>query len=243
MIRHIARSLSGIALVALTFAISACESNPMGMDGQQGVPLTDLDLGGTPPDEIALLGPDTVRVVHGSALSVVVDADLDLRDHLRFVRKNGKLGIGRQNGFQEGVATITVTVPAVQRLTLAGSGALRADALAGDHAVATVAGSGRLDIASVEAGDLKVEVLGSGMVKAAGRAQALTLTLAGSGRAQMDGLKANDAHVDVAGTGQGAFASDGTVDATIMGSGSVHVAGRATCKVRAMGSGTLVCEP
>ena len=109
MIRHIARSLSGIALVALTFAISACESNPMGMDGQQGVPLTDLDLGGTPPDEIALLGPDTVRVVHGSALSVVVDADLDLRDHLRFVRKNGKLGIGRQNGFQEGVATITVT--------------------------------------------------------------------------------------------------------------------------------------
>ena len=39
------------------------------------------------------------------------------------------------------------------------------------------------------------------------------------------------------------FASDGTVSATIMGTGDVHVKGRAQWKVTAMGTGKLMCEP
>ena len=43
-------------------------------------------------------------------------------------------------------------------------------------------------------------------------------------------------------SGNATFASDGDVNANIMGSGNVTVKGRARCKVKTMGSGSLVCE-
>ena len=46
-----------------------------------------------------------------------------------------------------------------------------------------------------------------------------------------DAVKAAKAKVTILGSGGAAFASDGDVDATIMGSGSVTVKGRARCKV------------
>ena len=58
-----------------------------------------------------------------------------------------------------------------------------------------------------------------------------------------DALRVEDAKVSIAGSGDGAFASDGRVNASIVGSGEVRVIGRATCKVSSVGSGRLVCQP
>ncbi|MEO0031401.1 MAG: hypothetical protein RIS94_1159 [Pseudomonadota bacterium] len=241
MIQPLVRTLSSVALVALALSASACESSPMSIDGHRGVPLADLDLGGTAPEEITLLGPDTIHIVQGDRLAIRTEGDA--RDSLRFVRSDGKLGVGRANGQETGTATIEVTVPAARRLVLAGSGAMTIDALGGDAVGVTIAGSGRVDAAHVEAGNLKVDVLGSGTLKAAGKVDGLKLTVAGSGAAQMPGLAVGHADVNVAGSGNAGFASDGQVKASIMGSGEVHVTGRATCKVNAMGSGRLVCQP
>ncbi|MDF8333016.1 head GIN domain-containing protein [Novosphingobium cyanobacteriorum] len=243
MIKDIARTLAGVTLMGIALATAGCEATPMSIDGHKGVPLSQLDMGGTPPDEITLLGPDTVRIVPGDVLAITVEGDPLLKEHLRFVRHEGKLGIGRDGGTWAGTATINVTVPAARRLILAGSGTIQADVLKGDDVGVTIAGSGDVNAAQVEAKDLKVEVLGSGTLKAAGRTDALKLTLAGSGDALMPGLAVGDAKVDVAGSGSANFASDGNVKASIMGSGEVRVKGRATCKVSAMGSGKLVCEP
>jgi hypothetical protein len=59
----------------------------------------------------------------------------------------------------------------------------------------------------------------------------------------MDALSTQKARLIIAGSGNSAFASDGEVEARIMGSGSVTVRGRARCTVKSMGSGKLVCEP
>lgn len=243
MIKDIARTLAGIAVIGIALATTACESNPMSIDGHKGVPLADLDLSGPAPEEITLLGPDTVRIVAGDHLAITVEGDPALTSHLRFVRSDGKLGIGRENGSYDGTATVNLTVPAPRRLILAGSGIMQADSLKGDKVGVTIAGSGTVDAAAIEAGDLKVEVLGSGALNAAGRAQALKLTVAGSGSAAMPGLHAASGEVDLAGSGNASFASDGPVKATIMGSGEVRVKGRASCTVSAMGSGRLICEP
>ena len=241
MLQPIARGLSGIALAGLALATSACESNPMTIEGHKGVPLAQLDLGGPPPEEITLLGPDTVHIVQGDTLAI--RAEGPARDALRFVRSKGKLGIGRDNGQSAGTATIDVTVPAAQRLILAGSGTITADRLRGDDVRVTIAGSGKVDAGRIDASALKVDVLGSGALTGAGKADALKLAVAGSGAARMPGLAVGRGDIDMTGTGTASFASDGRVTATIIGSGEVRVHGRATCTTRATGSGRLICAP
>ncbi|MFX7148567.1 DUF2807 domain-containing protein, partial [Acinetobacter baumannii] len=87
-------------------------------------------------------------------------------------------------------ATVTVTVPDVRDLVLAGSGTIDVDALRGDKVGVTVAGSGTVQAQRVDAGQLDVAVLGSGTLKATGQAQTLGLKIAGSGAADMANLDA-----------------------------------------------------
>jgi len=246
MIKDIARSLTGIAAAAIALSLSGCTTASVTLDGMKGVPLADLDLSGKPPEDITLLGPDTVTVSEGDKLAIQVSGSQDAKDRLRFVLHDGKLAIGREGwkvGGSGDLATIAVTVPTARRLVMAGSGTLHAAALRGDAASVSIAGSGSIDVPAIDTGELKVEVIGSGDFKAAGKARTLKLTIAGSGSANLAGLSAEQAKVDVAGSGDASFASDGEVSANIMGSGEVRVKGRAQCKVTAMGSGKLVCEP
>jgi len=241
--------LRGVApLAALAFAAAAsggCDKMHVSINGEEGKKLSELDLTGAPPTELALLGPDTVRIAEGAALAISVDGDPQLTEDMRFTLKDGTLGILRKNGksAKDGTVTVNVTMPAPRKLMMAGSGRIFAPGLAGDTARVTVAGSGTVETDRVETDELKVDIAGSGSYRAAGNAKSLRLAIAGSGDARMDALRVDEAKVDIAGSGDSAFASDGTVRANIMGSGEVRVIGRATCKVNSMGSGRLVCEP
>ncbi|WP_226016176.1 head GIN domain-containing protein [Novosphingobium sp. FKTRR1] len=245
MVKHLIRAFGSIATLGLALSLTGCNAEGLTIGGQRGVPLADLDLSGNAAPEITLLGPDNVHVVTGERLAISVDGDPAVKDRLRFVLRDGKLGIGRKDNAwsSDAVANVTVTVPSTQRLILAGSGTIDADKVRGDKAGITIAGSGTVHAPRIEAANLAVEVLGSGTLQAGGKVDSLKLTLAGSGEAKMDGLGAGSAKVDVAGSGRASFASDGAVEANIMGSGEVRVKGRATCKVSAMGSGKLVCTP
>lgn len=249
MIKDIARTLAGVAVAAVALSLSACDGATVtlnGMGAMKGVTLAELDLTAQAPEEITLLGPDTVRIVEGPKLAIKVDGQQDAKDRVRFVLKDGKLAIGRDGwklGGNDDLATIEVTVPAARRLVMAGSGTMQAAVLRGDKASISIAGSGDIDVPAVDTQELKVEVVGSGDLKAAGKTRALKVSIAGSGSATMEGLSAEDAKVEIAGSGDARFASDGQVKADIMGSGEVRVKGRAQCKVNAMGSGTLICEP
>jgi hypothetical protein len=245
MIKDIARTLAGIAVAALALLLSACEGATIEMEGMKGMRLAELDLTAKAPEEITLLGPDTVHVIEGDTLAIKVDGEQDAKDRLRFVLKDGKLAIGRE-GWKIGVndlATIEVTVPSVRRLVMAGSGTIRADTLRGDATSVSIAGSGDIDVPAIDTKELKVDVIGSGDLKASGKARSLKVSIAGSGTADLAGLSAEEARIDVAGSGDTSFASDGQVTANIVGSGTVRVKGRAQCKVTTMGSGSLVCEP
>ena len=241
--------LRGVApLAALAFAAAAsggCDKMHVSINGEEGKKLSELDLTGAPPTEVALLGPDTVRIAQGEALAISVDGDPEVVEEMRFTLKDGKLGILRKGPRvnDDRVATVNVTMPAPKKLMMAGSGKIFAPALARESARVTVAGSGAVETERVETDELKVDIAGSGSYRAAGNAKSLRLAIAGSGDARMGALKVDEAKVDIAGSGDSTFASDGNVRANIMGSGEVRVIGRATCKVSSMGSGRLVCEP
>lgn len=239
-----ARVLAPVAAIALATALSGCDGKHFSVNGESGKPLAELDMSGEAPEDLALLGPDAVNVTLGNKLAITVDGDPELAKQMRFTLKDGSLKILREGGkwsSDDGKVTVNVTMPALRGLTLAGSGKITAAALAKDSKV-TIAGSGEVDTPTVTSDSLEVDVVGSGSYHAGGTARDLKLTVAGSGNAEMGGLKVESAKLTIAGSGSARFASDGNVSADIMGSGSVHVIGRATCKVSSMGSGRLVCE-
>ena len=238
--------LGPVVGLALAASLAGCDHANISINGDEGKPLTQLDLTGAPPEKLTLLGPDTVRVTPGDKLAISVEGDAKTAEKLRFSLKDGELGIMR-DGESRGWSShgdpviVNVTMPAPHALTMAGSGRIDAAALASTAEV-TVAGSGEISVASHTGDSLDLTIAGSGNYRSAGQIKRLDLSIAGSGSANMEGLRVDAADLSIAGSGDAVFASDGEVDASIMGSGSVTVRGRARCKVSSMGSGRLICE-
>jgi hypothetical protein len=241
--KHVLKAVAPIVALAVAGGLAGCDKASFNFNGEEGRQLADLDLSGEAPSEVSLLGPDTVDIRDGEKLAIQVEGSNEARDRMRFVLKDGSLGILRQNGNwnDSQVATVIVTMPAPAKLNLAGSGKMTAASVS-DKPEINVAGSGTLTLASVNAGKMEVNIAGSGTLRAAGSADRLELNVLGSGTADLGALKVGKADVNVAGSGDATFASDGDVEANIMGSGDVTVKGRARCKVKTMGSGSLVCE-
>lgn len=237
------KTIGPVVAIAAVGALAGCKNANIHFNGMEGVPLAELDQSGAPPEEVALMGPDRVSITDGDTFAVTVEGDSDVTSHLRFSLKDGTLGITRDDMdfFGNSVATVNVTMPPPRGLTIAGSGKITSEKLAGDAEV-TIAGSGELETPDVDASSLEVSIAGSGTYKAAGTARSLELSVAGSGTADMAGLKVETAEINIAGSGDAIFASDGDVEANIMGSGDVTVRGSARCKVNSMGSGSLNCE-
>lgn len=239
------RTLAPVAAIALAAGLAGCKDAHISINDEDGVPLSELDMGGDAPKELVLAGPDSVVVTNGDALDIDVEGDPKAVEALRFTLKDGTLGVLRASGFRDignNRATVRVTMPAPEKIVIAGSGGVAAQGIATKGEV-VIAGSGRLDIAYADAEALDVNVLGSGTFGAAGKARKLDLTVAGSGSMDAPGLTVDEADVTIMGSGDSDFASNGTVKAKIMGSGDVTVTGSATCTIEAMGSGKVTCRP
>lgn len=235
------RIFAPVASIALAASLGACDGR-VTINGEEGVPLAQLDTSGTPPTGVALLGPDTVVISEGEALSIKTEGDEDAVEALRFTLEDGKLRISREPdaGNSIGTAIVRVTMPAPEELDMLGSGSIEAPAMARDADI-NIGGSGSIAVARLAATRLDLAILGSGSVTASGTVEELDLKMAGSGSAKLADLKAGKANVDVVGSGSSTFASDGSVDANIVGSGDVTVTGSAKCEANKVGSGTLTC--
>ena len=246
MLHRILKGAAPVAAMALGLMAAGCKDVEFrwGNGEEDGVPLAELDYEGATPDKVALLGPDTVVVTEGKTLTIKVEGDSKAVEALRFKLNDGTFGVSRASGSRgiDGVATVRITMPSPRALMLAGSGGIAAQTLA-DRAEIDIAGSGRVDVASVRASRLEVNVAGSGSTGVAGTAESLELNIVGSGQADLGELKVDAAEVNIMGSGSGEFASDGQIEANVMGSGTVTVSGNAECKINAMGSGSLRCRP
>jgi hypothetical protein len=202
----------------------------------EGVPLEELDVAGPPPRRVSLCGPGQVFVAEGEAFGIEVEPGLGAAD-LRFTLGNDRIGIA--GGDRDTI--VRLTLPAPDRLSVAGSGRITAEKVAPDSKV-SIAGSGRLEVLGVDGGKLTVSIAGSGRIAIDGRADELELSIAGNGSCDGEGLTVDNAAVHIAGSGDAIFACSGEVSAHLLGSGNVIVRGSARCSVHSVGSGTVTCE-
>lgn len=242
MIHASTHRLAPAALLALAVTLAGCDGADIEINGQKGVPLSEVEIAGPPPSEIVLSSGDTVIVTEGDTFALKVEgADTE---SLRFVRDKEVIGVTREKGWNgESSAVIRVTMPAPKEIVIAGSGTVKTPSLARRTDI-NIGGSGTVEFGRVAADKLGINIGGSGtVIGGGGTAESLEILIGGSGKITMPQLKADKAEVSIGGSGDVAFASDGTVEANIGGAGDVNVTGSAKCTLQSFGSGTLNCTP
>lgn len=201
-------------------------------------------------ERIEVAGPYDVRVHTGPAPSVSGRGPQALMDRLVVEVKGDRLMIHPRNerlGFNwnssRGTATLDVTVPALRSASIAGSGNINVDKVAGDRFEGNIGGSGNLTLDSLNVQALNLSIGGSGeAIAKSGQAQTVNYAIAGSGDIDARGIRAGTASMSIAGSGNIAGQATGTADVSIMGSGDVELTGGAKCSVSKAGSGSVRCS-
>lgn len=199
-------------------------------------------------DEVSIVGPQDVDIVYGEAFAVTASGSNDALRRLEAVVENGGLVIRPREGGVLGDrgdiddVTFTVTMPAVTRVDLTGSGEVRVDRIAGDNFKGVIGGSGTLVIGQIETNEASFSVAGSGDLDASGAVPNLSVNISGSGEVHASGLHASDATVAISGSGEVDLTVLQQANVSITGSGEVDIFGPGICSVTRMGGGEVRCE-
>jgi len=241
------QTLPLVALAAIATLAGGCNfsSNAEARDAGPAVDRT-YQVGAF--DRMTVSGPYEVTVKTGGQPGVVAhggeavlaETEIVVEDgELRIVPKNKK---NRWNWGKGSKVRIEVSAAALRGATIAGSGTVSIDRIAGGDFEGEVAGSGDLGIAQMDAGKVAMAITGSGNVRAAGKARALDVNIAGSGDVDLSALEVVAADVSIAGSGNVRARATGAADVSIMGSGDVEISGGAKCSVSKQGSGDVRCS-
>jgi hypothetical protein len=233
-------------VIAATAAVSGCgRIHPE--DGGAAV-ARNYQVGNFQQIEVA--GPYDVDVKTGANAAVSARGSEKLLERTVVEVKGDKLVIRpeHQGWFHvgwssHGKARFTVTVPQLSGATIAGSGDIHIDRVAGNNFDGVVAGSGGIDVGALDVQTLKLSIAGSGAAKAGtGKAQSAKYEIAGSGDLDARAVQTQSVDVSIAGSGSVRAHASGTAKVSIMGSGDVDVAGGAKCSVSKAGSGSVNCS-
>jgi len=234
-----------LTATALALIVGACHVGTKAEDRDAGAEVSrSYQVGAF--DKLAVAGPYEVNVVTGGQGGITAKGGEHLLAETEVIVEGDTLTIRpkKHNGirwnWRGGKAVFTVNTAALRGASIAGSGGVNVDKVAGDFE-GEVAGSGDLKVGAIAGGNVKLAIAGSGNVEAAGRADNVDLSIAGSGDIRAGGLASRAAEVSIAGSGNVAASASESADVSIMGSGDVNVTGGAKCKVSKAGSGNVSC--
>lgn len=193
---------------------------------------------------VELRGPQRVTVQVGGGFSVRATGTPAALDDLQILRDGDRLIIRRsRQGWldRRDVAQVTVTLPAIERASVTGSGDMTVDRVRAARFAAAVAGSGDLRVASLEARGAALSVSGSGDLWVSGRAESGQLSVTGSGDIHGDALTLGQAQASVTGSGDIRARVMGEAQVSVIGSGDVDFGAGARCRISKTGSGAVKC--
>jgi hypothetical protein len=213
-----APAIAALVVIVAAAGVLALALN-VAREGGLGVAATQTRA--VPPfSRIDLAGSNVVRVHAGAARSIIVHGDANLIDRITTRVAAGTLTIDQDGSFDtKHPMHVDVRVPALDALTLSGSGVIAVD--------------------GIDAARFTVALPGSGVIRASGTAERVDVTLGGSGDVQLDRLSARDAHATVRGSGRIVVTASRGLDAAIPGSGTIMYGGhppRVTSSVTGSGA-------
>lgn len=155
---------------------------------------------------VDLAGTSNVTILVGGKQLVVVRGDDNLLGHVTTTVRNAKLVVGTRGSFTTATPmSVEIGVPALDALTLSGSGSVTAE--------------------NIRAQSLTVTLTGSGLLRAGGTANRLDVSLGGSGDAQLEQIVARDVHAVLSGSGRIVVYATTKLDASVPGTGTILYSG------------------
>jgi hypothetical protein len=192
---------------------------------------------------IALGLPGRLELRSGNVDSVTVETDDNLQALIETRVEDGMLRIRpakRNLNLRTRNLRVVVTARQIERLSLGGSGTIDADVLRGKRLDLDVGGSGKIQIAQLEAETVAVSVAGSGDLRADGGAvRELSVSIGGSGSVDLGKVGADSARVSIAGSGDVTLWAKNDLRASIAGSGDVGYYGDPKVSRSVAGSGEV----
>ncbi len=191
---------------------------------------------------VELSGIGDVTVSLGSKPSLEVSAPENLLSLLqtRVDDDTLKIGVTRRARLSGGHAvSYRVVTPSLARISLSGSGDVRAEAMAGDDVSLELSGSGDLYVGDLRAEDLEVDMSGEGDMQLSGEAIEQTIELSGVGDYRACALSSETAEVEVSGVGDALVWATRTLGAEVSGVGSVRYRGEPEVDTDISGVGSV----
>lgn len=204
-------------------------------------------------EAVALSGAMDLVVRQGAQQSVQVQADDNLLPMLETLVESGRNGNTlkvrwkREGGWgnssnyiqTRSKVLITVVVPKLSAVAVAGSGDVRVETFTTPSLQLSLSGSGDARLDGLTTDELGVRVSGSGDVSGKGSAAKVKISIAGSGDVRLAEMRADDVTVSIAGSGDAAVNAQKALSVSIAGSGDVSYTGDAQVKSSVAGSGSV----
>jgi hypothetical protein len=228
-----------LALFVLLFGTSSC-LDEMFIEGN-GIVRTEMrDAEGF--NEIASSGDFIVTVMPGNSYSVEITAESNLLPYIS-TNVDGKTLKIRTTGIhslrQNEQIEIFITTPALNGLSLSGSGLIKTGSFMSDNFRITLSGSGDIDT-QISTETLKANVSGSGNIFIEGDAFDSEFVISGSGKIKSYDLEQNICSAAISGSGDMYVNVSETIDARISGSGRVNYINYPVVYSSVSGSGKVV---
>ncbi|MEL7588858.1 MAG: head GIN domain-containing protein [Prolixibacteraceae bacterium] len=198
---------------------------------------------------ISLRIPATVYISQGDKQAIEIVAKesaleqiiTEVNDRELVIRFPGKSYVWKD--FTPGKIEIFITVPEIDRLSVAGSGDIIGDGPVKSRIVdLTISGSGKLILGDLTAERVKVSISGSGDMELSGTGEAVDLgiIISGSGNFKGIGFAAEDVNVKIAGSGDATVHAVKSLKVRTAGSGDVNYKGNPAIDQSILGSGKVV---
>ncbi len=135
---------------------------------------------------------------------------------------------------------LMVSVKSINELQVNGGGKIISEnSIASDYMSLAVAGSGNIEL-DIKGNNLKTEIGGSGNIILKGYATSNDIELSGSGNLNAFACELESAKIKVSGSGSAELSVTSTLDATVLGSGSVkHKGNTKSVTKKVYGSGMI----
>jgi hypothetical protein len=160
---------------------------------------------------------------------------VEVRGDTMVVQTN-KSGWGGYPGESAGPVEVIIGTHELSDAWVNGAGALLINRVTGLSFSLSVQGSGRAEIASADADQLNVSLIGTASAKLVGQAKKLTALVRGISALDATGLAAHDAAIGAEGAGTIDATVTGEADVDASGPAVIRLAGRPSCTLRTSGS-------
>jgi hypothetical protein len=200
-------------------------------------------------DRVRVEGPFQITVTTGSAVTARAEGDpraldaLVLRvDGRTLVVRMGGNGWGGYPGETPSSPRISLTAPSLRAAVVTGGAVLSISGMKAPRVDLSLTGSGSIAAWSIEADRLVASLMGTGRLEMAGRALTASVASGGAGDIDASGLVVGDLSVTSESAGESRFNAQRSVRVVSTGAGAVSVAGDAACTVQSTGAAPIACR-